>query len=58
MDLENFSNPETTITGVDDAHYRDKTRGSEVHFSGVVCGGTRFEGMIWDTPRKGWTRCD
>ena len=33
--------------GIDDAHYADKTRGSTVNVAGVVCGGTRFEGMLW-----------
>ncbi|MCA9138360.1 MAG: DUF99 family protein [Planctomycetales bacterium] len=36
------------VIGIDDAHYHDKTRGSNVHFSGIVCGGTRLEGMIWN----------
>lgn len=40
------------VIGIDDAHYRDKTRGSEVHFCGVVCSGTRFEGMVWNSLQK------
>ena len=40
------------VIGIDDAHYQDKTRGTEVHFSGIVCGGTRFEGMVWGSLEK------
>lgn len=38
--------------GVDDAHYADKTAGLPVNLAGVVCGGTRFEGMLWGSLTK------
>ena len=40
------------VVGFDDAHYADKTHGSEVHVAGVVCSDTRFEGMLWDAIAK------
>lgn len=40
------------VLGVDDAHYADKSHGSRVNIAGVVCGGTRFEGMLWGTLAK------
>jgi len=40
------------VVGVDDAHYADTTRGSRVHIAGVICGGTRFEGMLWGHVQK------
>lgn len=38
--------------GFDDAHYPDKTLGSPVNVAGVVCSGTRFEGMLWGQIQK------
>ena len=43
------------VAGVDDAHYADKSRGSKVYFSAIVCGGTRFEGMLWGDLEKDGT---
>ncbi len=40
------------VIGFDDAHYADKTRGSEVNVAGVVCSDTRFEGMLWGSIEK------
>ena len=40
------------VLGVDDAHYPDKTHGSSVNFAAVICGGTRFEGMLWGSIAK------
>lgn len=40
------------VLGVDDAHYADKSHGSNVDFAAVVCGGTRFEGMLWGSLDK------
>lgn len=40
------------VIGFDDAHYADKTRGSEVNVAGVVCSDTRFEGMLWNSIEK------
>ena len=40
------------VIGVDDAHYADKTHGSTVNVAGIVCGGTRFEGMLWGSLKK------
>lgn len=34
------------VIGFDDAPF-DRTSGSLVAIAGVVCGGTRFEGMVW-----------
>ncbi len=45
--------------GFDDARYRDKTPGEPVHVAGVVCRGTRFEGMVWGcTTKDGATATD
>ena len=35
------------VLGIDDAHYADKTAGTPVQMAGVICGATRFEGMLW-----------
>src|SRR4051812_12529836 len=35
------------VIGFDDAHYPDKPPGGRVYLSGVICRGTRFEGMVW-----------
>ena len=40
------------VIGFDDAHYEDKTLGSEVHIAGIVCSDTRFEGMLWNSIQK------
>ena len=37
--------------GFDDAPF-DHERGSPVNLSGIVCAGTRFEGMVWGEVRK------
>lgn len=40
--------------GFDDAPFR-RRRGSRVHVAGVVCAGTRFEGLVWGHLRQdGW----
>jgi len=40
--------------GFDDAPF-DRRRGGRVHVAGVVCAGTRFEGMVWGHVRQdGW----
>jgi uncharacterized protein len=42
------------VIGFDDAPF-NKLRGSVVRLSGVVCNGTRFEGMVWGSVRRdGW----
>jgi len=40
--------------GFDDAPF-SRRRGSRVHLAGVVCAGTRFEGLVWgDVRQDGW----
>lgn len=39
------------VMGFDDAPF-DHERGSPVHVSGIVCAGTRFEGMVWGEATK------
>lgn len=40
--------------GFDDAPF-PRRRGARVHLAGVVCSGTRFEGMVWGHVRRdGW----
>jgi len=40
--------------GFDDAPFQ-RSPGGRVHVAGVVCSGTRFEGMVWGTVRQdGW----
>lgn len=40
--------------GFDDAPF-PRRRGSRVHLAGVVCAGTRFEGLVWGHLRRdGW----
>jgi endonuclease V-like protein UPF0215 family len=40
--------------GFDDAPFA-RRRGAPVHVAGVVCSGTRFEGMVWGRVRRdGW----
>jgi uncharacterized protein len=40
--------------GFDDAPFA-RRRGGQVHVAGVVCAGTRFEGMVWGHVRQdGW----
>jgi uncharacterized protein len=47
--------PLPRVIGFDDAPF-DKRRGARVPLVGVVCGGTRFEGLVWGRVRKdGWT---
>lgn len=54
MDLEKLLScgRKIRVIGFDDAHYADKSAGSEVHVAGIVCSDTRFEGMLWDTIEK------
>ncbi|MFT7641913.1 MAG: hypothetical protein ACI9G1_003664, partial [Pirellulaceae bacterium] len=54
MDLNGLLNTGRNIRsiGIDDAHYPDKSMGSPVHVAGVVCAGTRFEGMLWGEEPK------
>ena len=40
------------VAGIDDAHYAIKSHGSRVQLACVVCGGTRFEGMLWGHVEK------
>jgi len=43
------------VIGFDDAPFRHR-RNTRVNISGIVCSGTRFEGMLWGHVRKdGWT---
>lgn len=39
------------VIGFDDAPFPHR-RGARVHLCGVVCAGTRFEGMVWGQVRK------
>ena len=39
------------VIGFDDAPFAGR-KNSDVHIAGVVCSGTRFEGMLWGTVRK------
>ena len=40
--------------GFDDAPFA-RRRGARVHVAGIVCSGTRFEGMVWgEVRRDGW----
>lgn len=54
MNLKKLFEAERTIRvlGIDDAHYEDKTPGAAVNMTGIVCGGTRFEGMLWSNLTK------
>ena len=54
MELEKLlsSGRKIRVIGFDDAHYADKTRGSEVNVAGIVCSDTRFEGMLWNSIEK------
>jgi hypothetical protein len=46
------------VVGFDDAPFAHK-RGARVHLAGVVCSGTRFEGLVWGHVRRdGWTATD
>jgi endonuclease V-like protein UPF0215 family len=58
MDLNGLLNTGRNIRsiGIDDAHYPDKSMGSPVHVAGVVCAGTRFEGMLWGEEPKSVAR--
>lgn len=42
------------VVGFDDAPF-DRTPGSPVNVSGIVCSGTRFEGMMWGEATKDGT---
>ncbi len=44
-------NKTTRVIGFDDAPFR-KVRGARVPVCGVVCAGTRFEGMVWGEVRR------
>ncbi len=35
------------VIGFDDAPFHGEARGGSVNVSGIVCAGTRFEGMLW-----------
>jgi endonuclease V-like protein UPF0215 family len=46
------------VAGFDDAPFR-RVRGATVPLCGVICAGTRFEGMLWGhTRRDGWKSTD
>ena len=40
------------VIGFDDADHHGQPQGSPVNVAGVVCAGTRFEGMIWGQIEK------
>lgn len=40
------------VVGFDDAPFDRDSPGSPVHVAGVICSGTRFEGMVWGTATK------
>lgn len=42
------------VIGFDDASFK-KERASPVKIAGVVCSGTRFEGMLWGEVKKDGT---
>ena len=45
--------------GFDDAPFERTGRGGTVPVAGVVCAGTRFEGMVWGRVRRdGWNATD
>ena len=54
MDLTGLLNTGRNIRsiGIDDAHYADKSMGSPVKVAGIICAGTRFEGMLWGEVTK------
>ena len=54
MKIETLLQSQRTIRvlGIDDVAYADKTAGSPVNLAGVVCAGTRFEGMLWGQLKK------
>ena len=46
------------VIGFDDAPFKRK-KGSKVNITGIVCAGTRFEGMVWGQIRQdGWNATD
>lgn len=47
-------NRRVRVVGFDDAPF-DRTPGSPVNVSGIVCSGTRFEGMMWGEATKDGT---
>ena len=58
--LESLINQNKTlrVIGFDDAPF-EKTRGSDVNVSGIVCSNTRFEGMLWTSlPKDGLNATD
>lgn len=60
MDLETLLVQHRTIRviGFDDAPF-DRYSGQPVNVAGVVCGGTRFEGMLWGQIQvDGWDATD
>ena len=54
MNIEKLLNSGRNIRvlGIDDAHYPDRTAGSVVNVTGVICASTRFEGMLWSSLTK------
>lgn len=40
------------VAGFDDAPFERDRPGSPVHVAGVICSGTRFEGMVWGSATK------
>lgn len=54
MELEKLlsSGRKIRVIGFDDAHYADKSHGSEVNVAGIVCSDVRFEGMLWGSIAK------
>jgi endonuclease V-like protein UPF0215 family len=40
------------VIGFDDAPFEKNDPGANVNVAGVVCAGTRFEGMVWGNVQK------
>lgn len=51
--------PLPRVIGFDDAPFARRRAGAAVPLVGVVCSGTRFEGLVWGRVRKdGWNATD
>lgn len=46
------SDRQLRVAGFDDAPFERDKPGSPVHVAGIVCSGTRFEGMVWGEATK------
>lgn len=61
MELESLLRLRRTIRviGFDDAPFSRSEKGGNVFIAGVVCAGTRFEGMVWgQVQQDGWDATD